>query len=396
MKQILCYSCSTLLLCSGSLFAIDRVDIGGFGTVTGVSTFNDKRPYRGFRDDDVDFEQESLFGLQVRADLKDGLSGTAQIVARGFEDWDAEFEWGYLTYIINSDWTFKGGRFRTPFFQYSDVVDVGYAYHWVRPPVSVYAPLFKNLDGVTVTHTADVWDLMSSVNLFYGKVNKRINFGGSETSVDLKHLWGGSWGLSGDWYTLRFSYFQAEASFPFTAAPALTAILAQPAPPPGAPPAPPGPSTTLTTETSKATEINADDAFFASISLRVDYDDFFAVAEVTKSDVDDSYFTNPLAYYISVGYTIGDFTPHLTYEQFDTDAQYGILDKEPPGTPRDTLEGIIQQTEEDFKQYTVGVRYDFHRSAALKFDFNYIDYKVEDGVFRVDAPLYSISANFVF
>ncbi|MGI0115434.1 porin [Zooshikella sp. RANM57] len=384
MKKFLCYSCSTLLLCSGSTFAIDRVDIGGFGTVTGASTFNDKKPFRDYRDDDIDFKPESLFGLQVRADLKEGLSGTAQIVARGSEDWDAEFEWGYLTYIVNSTWTVKGGRFRTPFFQYSDVVDVGYAYHWIRPPVSVYAPLFKNLDGLNLTHSTDLWELVSTVNLFYGKVNKRVDFpGGSSTSVDLSHLFGGSWGLSGDWFSLRFSYFQAEASFPFA-----PAFLMLASPPPGAP--------SLSTEAVNAASIDQDDAYFASISLRIDYDNFFAVAEITKSDVEDTIFTNPLAYYVSAGYTIGDFTPHITYENFDPDAQYELLEKEPAGPTRDAFAAAIEQTEEDFQVYTIGVRYDFHRSAAIKFDYSYYDYKVEDGVTRVDAPLYSISANFVF
>ncbi|MBU2711192.1 porin [Zooshikella harenae] len=389
MKKLLCYSYGTLLLCSSNVFAIDRVDIGGFGTVTGASTFNDKKPFRDYRDDDIDFKPESLFGLQVRADLKEGLSATAQVVARGFDDWDAEFEWGYLTYIINNTWTVKGGRFRTPFFQYSDVVDVGYAYHWVRPPVSVYAPLFKNLDGLNLTHTSDLWNLTSTVNLFYGKVNKSVSIG----DVDLSHLFGGSWNLSGDWFSLRFSYFEAEASFPF--APAHLALLPPEPGPPGAPAAPAaGP--TLTTEAGKATDINDDSAYFASVSLRLDYDNLFAIAEVTKSNVDDSIFTNPVAYYVSVGYTYEDITPHVTYERFDPDAQYNILNKEPAGPARDALEGVIETTEEDFEVYTIGVRYDFHRSAAIKFDYNYYDYKVEDGVFRVDAPLYSISANFVF
>lgn len=35
--------------------------------------------------EEFSFEPESLFGLQVKADLSDGLSATAQIVARGAE-----------------------------------------------------------------------------------------------------------------------------------------------------------------------------------------------------------------------------------------------------------------------------------------------------------------------
>ena len=64
--------------------------------------------------DEFSFEPESLFGLQVKADLSEGLSATAQIVARGAENFDATFEWAYLSYEINDRWTVQAGKKRLP------------------------------------------------------------------------------------------------------------------------------------------------------------------------------------------------------------------------------------------------------------------------------------------
>ena len=65
------------------------------------STTGSTVPFRGF-DENLDFQQNSLFALQARADLKDNLSATLQVVAKGKDDYNAKFNWAYLTYEINS------------------------------------------------------------------------------------------------------------------------------------------------------------------------------------------------------------------------------------------------------------------------------------------------------
>ena len=65
-------------------------------------------------------------------DLGEGLSVTGQIVARGVNDFDANFEWAYISYEINDNWTVQAGKKRLPLFYYSDFFDVGYAYVWMR------------------------------------------------------------------------------------------------------------------------------------------------------------------------------------------------------------------------------------------------------------------------
>lgn len=84
--------------------------------------------FRGY-DEKMSFQANSLFAIQVRADLQEKLSATAQIIAKGQNDYEAKFNWAYLAYQLTNEVTVKAGRFRTPLFMYSDFLDVGYAYH---------------------------------------------------------------------------------------------------------------------------------------------------------------------------------------------------------------------------------------------------------------------------
>ncbi|ABC32719.1 conserved hypothetical protein [Hahella chejuensis KCTC 2396] len=383
-ESCICLTLTTLYAANPVHAADDRIHINGFGSIVAATTFDDEKPYFLY-DDDLNFKNESLLGLQVRGDMGDNLSATAQIIARGSEDHNAEFEWAYVTYAIDNTWTAKVGRFRTPFFEYSDTIDVGYAYHWVRPPQSVYVPLFNNLDGLNVTYASQIREFDSTLNFFYGSVREDIPIG----QVDLKFVYGGSWRIGIDWISMRFSYFRSKLSIP-AIVPGLDTIL--PPDGPGAPP--PGP--TVSEEAADAIRANDDRGTFGSVSLKVEYDNFFAVAEVTKSEIEDSIFPDPLGYYLSVGYTIDKFTPHITYEVFDTSPKREILDEVPESDPvYTTLEGMIESTHQDNKVITVGVRYDFHHSASLKFDFSKLNYD-EDGPNRINTKIFSTAISFVF
>ena len=72
-----------------------EVRINGFASIVGGKTMDDDTTLYGY-DNDLSFKNESVFALQLSADLQDKLSATAQIVARGETDFNTEFEWAYL------------------------------------------------------------------------------------------------------------------------------------------------------------------------------------------------------------------------------------------------------------------------------------------------------------
>jgi hypothetical protein len=123
--------------------AQDKIQWSGFGNIAaGMTTGSDDELF-GY-DNDVDFNPESLFALQAKANLSEKLSVTAQIMSRGSEDFDLGVEWAYLQYQLTDAASINVGKLRLPFYMYSDSLDVGYSYHWLRTPQSVYRVAFDN------------------------------------------------------------------------------------------------------------------------------------------------------------------------------------------------------------------------------------------------------------
>lgn len=155
--------------------------------------------FRGF-DNRLDFQQNSLFALQARADLQEKLSATAQIVAKGSTDYEAKFNWAYLTYELTNEWTAKLGRQRIPYFMYSDFLDVGYAYHWISPPDTVYNLAgFDSADGVSLEHQTDLGDWTSRLTLMAGRANTTLNTANtSDIDTEISELMTVAWSMNYD------------------------------------------------------------------------------------------------------------------------------------------------------------------------------------------------------
>ena len=149
MKNKVALAIGSILL-SSSAYA--EVNISGFASVvggqvldgTGVDefglgpTFLADYPLVGKYEEELTFNPDTLFGLQFSADLMDGLRATAQVVSRGADGYSASFEWAYLSYELNDNWTIQAGKKRLPLYYYSDFFDVGYSYVWIRPPSDNY------------------------------------------------------------------------------------------------------------------------------------------------------------------------------------------------------------------------------------------------------------------
>ena len=127
MRKTLLTLSLAAVLASGNIQA--DTTINGFASIkAGITTGSDERLY-GY-DDTLDFKNESLIALQIKSDLGDKLSVTAQLLGRGNNDFDVGFEWAFISYQLADNMTINAGRLRTPFYKYSDFKDVGYAYDW--------------------------------------------------------------------------------------------------------------------------------------------------------------------------------------------------------------------------------------------------------------------------
>ncbi|MBA6411289.1 porin [Pseudoalteromonas sp. 5Ae-yellow] len=369
-----------------SSYASAEVRINGFASIVGGKSLEDDRGRYGY-DDDISFKNESVFALQLSTDLQEKLSATAQIVARGNNDFDAEFEWAYLTYEFNDEFQLSAGKMRVPFYRYSDFIDVGYAYRWVRPPESVYSIPFSTYEGLSLLYNSQLGDWDSTVQVIYGSFDGEIEAVTYHDKAELTDIAGINWTLSYDWFSARAAYLIADTSIALgqndtddivgAQINELENVLRQ---------------SGLTAQADDL-DINEDDGTFIGIGFSIDYNNVLFDAEYTQFEVDNSLLAKQTQYYASVGYRMDDVIVHFTYEDNDDEhesSRYNQIQAIPPlnSALNSALDGVKSQS----NVYTIGTRYDFHPSAAFKIDFS----RFEDDITDTETDVVAVGVDLVF
>ncbi len=312
---------------------------------------------------DIIFKAESIFALQAVADLSSELSITAQLVAKGVDDFEPEFDWYYLTYQASDSLTLMAGRRNIPMYYYSEYSEVGYAYPWMRPPSNLYWWQITQFNGVHAMYSFDFGDYANTITAFYGneysKDNKEMGyyevlFGGvSSTVVDENwtDITGVNWNISGDNFDLRFVYFQHDLE-------RIRHLID---------------ATSDTVKTSQK---------FFGIGGSVDWNPFTLLFDWNFVTRDDGLGTEYPTYLVSVVYNWDDFQPYISYSK---------ADHERTKIPTDDLE------EHYIMSY--GLRYNFLPNAAFKVQFdNFVDQgdKATDWAYHGDSQTISMGVDFVF
>lgn len=353
MKKVLLMT-AIAAVCSHSVLA--EVNISGFASVmggkltsgTGVPEFGlgpkflANYPIVGVYEDEWTFKPDSKFGLQMTADLAEGLTATAQLVGRGADDFDAGFEWAYLSYALNDHWTIQAGKKRLPLYYYSDFFDVSYAYLWIRPPADNYTWQIFNYTGVNAQFNYQVGEWSVSGNLYTGREDDAENkllsefFGSQPVREIWKDIMGGVLSLNRDWLDLRFTYM-TFLNDRFT-----------------------GGKQTVDERRGK----------FYGMSANIDYNNWVLLSEINRLSRDDNADFD--TYLVSAGYRFDKLTPYISYADFDS-------------------EGEMHNTT------SVGVRWDFHNSAAFKFQLDDVNDKgVGGGKVAGDSKAITMGVDLVF
>ena len=103
------------------------------------------------------------------------------------------------------------------------------------------------------------------------------------------------------------------------------------------------------------------------------------VSEITKAVVDDSFISDQESYYISVGHRFDTITPYVSFEKEDNKAKTEIYAGVPTASPIFApVAGLVNSLESERNSINVGVRYDFHPSAAFKAQYTNADNKTAD------------------
>lgn len=331
---------------------LTNLRMDGFISVGAGQITNEDVPIAGY-DTRPSFSADTIVGLQFSADINDKTDATIQLVSRGSETFNTEAAWAYLNYQLDPDTNIRFGRLRTPHFYYSDFLEVGYAYHWIRPPTDVYRfDLVSSLNGVDITRRFKFDQYVGYVQAFYGRIKRPFEIQSTNYELELKDFLGVIAGVEWKGLTSRVSAQQVDVFFDV--------------------------DQDATCPNGQLDNVNNVDQFIACLNLfsgsdrftpdggyarfydaafTWSHNNFGAITEYNVIDYEDALFLDNHAFMVGITYQLEQWTPHLTYTQ--------RIDEE-------DSEANVARTQQLFKSEVssviAGARFDYAENAAIKFE----------------------------
>lgn len=385
----------------------DRVRVSGFGTLGGTFAGKENLGYRKEYTHSAQYGSasifpDSVFGLQIDANLFPKLSATVQAVAenKSKQNFNNIVDWAYLRYQLTPDVVVRGGRMGVDLFMLSEYRNVGFAYLWSHPVVEFYAPVsLSHYDGVDLNYTKSIDQGHLEFKVYGGQTGSDIKVSRGDFGVRMRPLFGANASFETNYWKTRISF--ATTNVASTRNAALDRLLgALDQVPPSLWPQAAGLSDEISGEGNRVN--------YYSIGMSYDKDAWLVQSEfaLTDSKWPSVAITNG---YLSVGRRVGPVT-------FYTIGAYAkSLDKPTRVTPQlsdpalNQLQVITQNSMNavHFDQNTVslGMRWDFHPKMALKaqWDHTWVR-KNGGGLLILKKPLdhdttlniFSLNLNFVF
>ncbi|MDH0893581.1 MULTISPECIES: hypothetical protein [unclassified Pseudomonas] len=295
-------------LASTPTFALEQGEalINAFGTlgVTHLGGEDDGRGYgvSGQTKDSWRGDQLSKFGAQLSYGITDTVGLTLQTTAKAYGDeWKGNLEWAYLSWQSTDNLMLRFGRLRTPVYMYSESIDVGFSYPWLRLPDEVYSQVqLSNYEGADLVYNLPLSFATASFQLAGGVAKNRDYYAyDDEFDIDYSKVFGASVSLAtNDFGTVRIGY--AEADIKTEISGSFVDVLGNP-----------GSATLLSLDDDKGK--------FTSVGYQYDNGTWLTANEWTRLVIENNAGDSTEAFYLMGGRRFGDFLAHVTYAQLDED-----------------------------------------------------------------------------
>ncbi|MFM9434708.1 hypothetical protein ACFDR9_001769 [Janthinobacterium sp. CG_23.3] len=370
------------------------VTVSGFGTAALTMTDNERAEYArpnqvaGAKKDPRTGVDSNL-GIQATAKFNDRLSLTGQGLVRKYatDHFGAELAWAFAKYKLSDDFNVRVGRIGLPVYMISDFRNVGYANTMIRPPAEVYRQVTADyFDGVDLIyqHSFDDTTVTAQFGLGQSKARQPNNARIEYKPVTALHVL-----LENGPFTLRFG--RADATFSVRDNARLNGLLA---------------SLRKFGQGAVADQLDVNDVkgSFTSLGFGLDYKNFLVQSEYAVRKTESRAVMDTSSWYAMFGYRYGTVTPYYYYGDIKQDSARGF-----PGMPaagplaaltagaNSVAKAALQST------HAVGLRWDFHKSAALKVQIDRVKPRDGAGAFVNAAPgftgpvnVYAAGIDFVF
>ncbi|MGR5388976.1 hypothetical protein [Vibrio crassostreae] len=336
---------------------MDNLRISGFGSV-GIGKSDNAIGYAGYTDEKLDWEQETLAGLQFDFQVNERAKFVTQIVANSRYDYDPKIEMAYASYDFDS-FTARAGKLRLPLFFYSDYTDLGYAYPMIRPSQELYENIvLKGYTGADLLIPIELEDssILLQPLVGVGTIDEGDSIVGE---VKLDQLFGLSANWNVDDFTFRGSYLVAESN------PSCDFQNPQSSP-----------------YCQLGALLDSQDGQFISLGAQYDNGDLLVNVEAADVQIEGQFYDYQSVSGL-VGYRINEFTPYLSVswvETTDNDERENM-----------TITAVKESMNYERISYSIGNRWDFAKNMSLKADVTYVDYRDTSGGFQTNVETSAVN-----
>ncbi|WP_395341997.1 hypothetical protein PN836_020605 [Ningiella sp. W23] len=363
MNKFLSVSASLLaLILSCDVDASDDFEFSGFARLVAGQYLQDDNSLRGY-DDSISFDNDSLVALRGDCALSQSISLVGQAIYHSNEFRDSGIQWLYADYRPSRYISVKFGRQRIPFFQYSDVIDVGFAYHWITPPISVYTNyLFTEFDGLLGRYNFSNSRFNAYAEAYYGQFDGNITLFSEDIYADVDNIAGVLINVSSNKFSLRLSHHIGDTKVEQAELSAFSQTLSQ-----------------LGFIESANTLLINDPVSISQLGLAYEDIDYFLRGEYTITRSDAFLIAVRKSGYLSAGINAYPFTFHGTVS-YGTSSVGQAPSEIPIGLSPELDQLAIgygfvlgQVPPDEGYQYTLGLRYDMRTNLAIKAELTHIE-----------------------
>ena len=377
---------AAVCLATTQAFALEQGEhrFNGFGTlgVTHLGGEDEGRSYgiQGQTNDSWRGDQLSKFGAQLSYGVTDTVGVTVQATAKAQQDeWKANLEWAYLSWQTNDQLMLRAGRLRSPVYMYSESLDVGYSYPWLRLPDEVYSQVqVTNYEGVDAVYTLPLSYGSVTFQVAGGQAKDRDYYAYDEQfDIDYGNLFGASVSLAtNDFGTLRIGYVEADIKTDISGTVNVGGGMMMPL---------------------SLLSLDKEKGKFTSIGYQYDNGIWVSSNEWTSRMIENDGMESIDSFYLMGGRRFGDFLPHVTYAQLDDNGgrqNSWTLGLNYQAAPTVVVKGEYKRV--DTKNGYDGV---FTRNAQEVFDNAVYDLSAGTGgapARNYDGDIVSVGVDFVF
>ena len=377
----------SLAVCLASLPALaveqGEYQFNGFGTV-GITHMGGESDLdygiQGQTNDGWRGDQLSKLAVQLRYGITDTLSVTGQLGTKPAQDsWEAGPGNLYLAWQANDNLTLRGGRLGTPIYMYSETLNVGFSYPWLRLPEEVYSLVqLTSHDGgdVLYNRSTDIGTL--SFQVAGGQAIGREQYALDDMhDIDYRDVFASNLALSTDNFgTFRIGY--AEADLKITVDDVVNTYFAG-------------------IRNYALVQYDGNKGKFSSIGHQYDNGTWLSAAEAVKLSIENNSKTGAseaetTAFYIMGGRRFDDYLAHITYGQLDEPSgrqvsmTYGLNYSI---TPTVTLKGEFKRVDTSQGDDAIGV---YQSTAQEAFD----NKALGTSFGTPDGDIFSVGVDFIF